>query len=116
MDVQAIHELGPVRLDRLDADVENASNFLGAMALGDELQGFALPRRQQLERAGFAAHPANIIGNDVPGDRGAQIGLAARDGLDGELELRGGGIFQQEARGAGAEPDRRTLPSSARRA
>jgi len=37
VDVEALHQAGAVRLDRLDADVEDARDLLGGLPLGDQL-------------------------------------------------------------------------------
>lgn len=41
VEVEALHEIGAVRLDRLDADVQHRGDLLGAAALGDQLQDLA---------------------------------------------------------------------------
>ena len=50
VDLQLVHDPQPMRLDGLVADVQPQGNVLDGSALGQKLQDFALPRRQQRER------------------------------------------------------------------
>src|SRR5205823_4402845 len=61
VDVQPLHELHAMRLYGLDADVQRVGDLFGRLALGDQLQDLALPRRQQLQRAALAAHAAHVV-------------------------------------------------------
>src|SRR2546426_4133452 len=48
--VELLHDPGPVRLDSLGADAEELGDLLRRVTLRDELQDFALPRRQRVRR------------------------------------------------------------------
>ena len=67
--------------------MEEPSDFLGGVPLGNELEDFALSRRQQFHRAGLAAGVADIVRDHVFGDGRAEIGFPARDCLDRDFEL-----------------------------
>ena len=55
MDVEPLHELGPVGLGGLDAQVELAGDLLRGMPLGNELENLPLGRGQPIERRGRLA-------------------------------------------------------------
>src|SRR4029077_3149249 len=46
VDLEPVHEQRPMRLDRFDAHAEDARDLFRGLALGDELQRLALPRRE----------------------------------------------------------------------
>src|ERR671910_3513699 len=47
---ELFEDVGAVALDGFDADDEDLGDLLGAVRLGDQLQHFELPRRQDLAR------------------------------------------------------------------
>ena len=51
MNVQAVHKLHAMVFDGLWADLQDRGDLLGVLALGDELEDFALAARQLLEWA-----------------------------------------------------------------
>lgn len=59
MHVQAIHQFHAVVFNGLGADLQDLGNLLGVLAFGDQLENFALPARQLLERAFRLAIPSS---------------------------------------------------------
>ena len=55
VNAEPLLQLRPVRLNRFHADSKREGNFLGAVALSDELESFALPRRELVDRTGRRA-------------------------------------------------------------
>ena len=60
VNVEPVHELGAMCFDGLDADVQDAGNFLRRFSLGNELQRFTLARREQFQRTSFAPDAAHV--------------------------------------------------------
>src|SRR5688572_11396630 len=88
VDAQTLHELGPMRLDRLGAQAQTRGDLLGAMPLRDELEYFPLARRQRGHRLdAFLADATHVRGQDVPRDGGAQVAAAVRHRAEGRLQL-----------------------------
>src|SRR5262245_4168363 len=77
--VEPLHQLGPVGLHGLDAEVELACDVLGAAAFRDQLENLALARGQQRERLGDLAHPLHVALHHLPRYRRAQVGFTAGD-------------------------------------
>src|SRR5437867_1864297 len=49
-DIQPLHQLGTMILDRFRADFQNQGDRLGGLAFGDQLKDLTLPSRQLFER------------------------------------------------------------------
>src|SRR3954462_8927500 len=102
VDAQALHQLGAVGVDRLDAQVEARGDLLGGEALRDELQHLALARGEDFERL-LACSRFSALGvarHHVLRDGGAQPGVATRERAQGHLELCTVGLLEQVARSA----------------
>lgn len=77
VDMKLPHDGGAVGLDRSHASSEDDGDFLGALALGDELQDFALARREAIERASRRiAGALRDSRHEMPRDLRAEIELA----------------------------------------
>src|SRR5258706_15895719 len=99
MDVEPIHELSPLLFDRLDADLELGGDFLRRPPLGDALEYLTMAGRQPLEGIGLMHDPPPVVSDQMPGYRRAQVGLAACDRREGQLQLRGRRVLQEISRG-----------------
>jgi hypothetical protein len=74
INAESILQLRPVCFDSFHADSKGKGNFLGAVAFSDELERFALARRELVKRSGlkglcFAAKLA------TPWDSNSAVGL-----------------------------------------
>src|ERR1700719_1987006 len=103
MDVERPHQLAPIRLGSLGADSKLLRDPLGGVTFGDQLQHFALARRQSLERGSLLIDAFEAVSDYVPGDRRAEETLAARGGPYGQLQLSGTVGLDHVADGSGAQ-------------
>ena len=69
MDIEAAHDLGPVCLNGLDAEVQPLRNGLARVSFRHQLQDLALTWRQSLERADLAAAALDVGRDDALRDR-----------------------------------------------
>src|SRR3990172_5978372 len=103
--VELGHDVGAVRLDGLDADVELLGDLLVGGALGDELEHLALAGGEEVvaDAAGVALQLPEVVGEVAVADAGAEVGVAAMDGLDAEQELVYLRLLDDVAVGAGLQ-------------
>ena len=76
MEVELLHDVGPVRVCGSDAHSEFAGNFLVAVAFGNELHDFALARGQRLKGI-FLASTYHELAHGIDDTRtevGASVG------------------------------------------
>src|SRR3954447_139217 len=93
-DAEAVHDLSPVRLDGLDGQVQEKSDFFRALAAGDEPQYLALARSEHFRRGVAAAAALHVPFHDLARHRWAQPAFAAHDAAQRELELAGRRVLQ----------------------
>jgi len=76
-------------LHGLDGKLEAMSDFLGAVALGDELKDLALPRRKLVRRGLLDPDSLNVSLDDLLRDRRTEVSFALHHGFQGKLQFRG---------------------------
>ena len=78
VEVKLIHQMGPMRLDRLDADVQHLANFAIGLPLGNQLQHLPLAGGQPVivVLACRRLRLLDIRFDDRPGDGWAQVKVA----------------------------------------
>src|ERR1043165_8209090 len=75
MDAEFFHDARSIRFGGFDTELESAGDLFGGVSLGDELQHFALARRQ---RIGSQVSPRQIrADNDAVDATGTEIDAAA---------------------------------------
>ena len=95
--LELLHRRGAVGLDRLDADLEQIRNLLVDLALGDQLDDFALAVRQDVERV--VGLCSQILLEQGFGHAGREIGTVDRQCIDrGEQVPLGIGLEDEAAR------------------
>src|SRR5262249_25596053 len=104
---QNLHDSGLVELGGSSGDPQQRRDLLGRVALGDELQDLPLPRRQLAQRIGGGRGSSAERIQQVPGDLRGDVCAPLEYFLDGGDQGGGGGVFQDEARGAGLQASRR---------
>jgi len=100
-DAQLAHQVGPMILGGLDADIQAAGDFLAAVALGDEHGDLAFARGQLVD------HPFAQVGGggeglaDCPAEVFVEPGVAQGDGLERLAEFGERAVLVHEAVDAG---------------
>ena len=106
-DLQPLHHLAAMGLDRLDAQLEHEGDFLDRPPFDDELQDLALPRAERVDgapdRRVGRGHPGQEAADHHPGHGAADVDLAAQHGPQRQRQLGDGGVLQQVAGGAGPQ-------------
>ena len=105
VEVEFLHEVGAVGFDGFDGDDELFGDLAVGEAVGDEGEDFAFAFGEAVEAVlGFAFGGAlDVVGEDVAGDGGGEVGFAGGGGADAFDEVFGGGVFEDVAAAAGAE-------------
>src|SRR4030095_7050764 len=113
MNIEPFHQLSAMRLDGLHAHVELPCNILCAAAFGDKLKDLSLTSGEMRQRLICLTDPLHVVVDDLAGDRRAEVGFAAGDGVavvcaasDGlqcEPQFERGRIFHQVTRNTGAQ-------------
>jgi hypothetical protein len=88
MNIEPLHQLGPMRLDCPDADTQSLRDILGRVPFRDQLQNFALARGQLLVRGRCSPVPIlltpgtlQVLGNHHLRDRWAEIRFTTDEAL-----------------------------------
>src|SRR5439155_1748012 len=99
VEVELLHDPLAVRLDGVDADREDASDLAVHLALGDELQDFALAVREQREiiLEGPSVLVFDVVLEEDLRDHGAEGGLAACDRLHRLQKLQALRVLEEVA-------------------
>src|SRR5215472_12273192 len=98
LDAERLHQALLVVLDGARGQAERRADLLRRLALGEEPQDLALPRRDGCKRVG-GIPAAEDFGGEFGGDEGAPL----QGGAQREHELRRRGVLQHEAGRAGLE-------------
>src|ERR1039458_8845509 len=101
-EVEFLHELSAVRLDRVDAQVEQVGDLLAGFALSHQLQDFALAGRKQFVGifAARALQPAHVVLQQYLADRGTEERLPGSGGADGARQVGFGRVLKQVGLGS----------------
>lgn len=102
-DAEVVHHFVLMGFDGTGGDIENATDFLGGFAFGDQLEDFALAGGEfegvaEVD-AGFVEHFVDGRGTEARGD----VGLAGEGMADGGDEFFRGGVFEDIGEGTGFE-------------
>src|SRR5262249_43428736 len=101
INIQALHQLGTMVFDGFGADIQQRANSFRVLALGNELQNFALARGQLLERT---FRLSNLFERKFlpqsDRDFAAEVDLAICNAQQSSFEFRRPSFFQQVARRA----------------
>src|ERR1017187_3101238 len=94
---QFLHEFSAVRLDRVDAQVEQIGDLLAGFALSYQLQDFALAGRKQLVGifAAGALEPAHVVLQQHLAYCGTEERLPGSGGADGARQVGFGGVLEE---------------------
>ena len=99
VEVEFEHDVGAVGFGGVDADVEEVGDFLVAFAFGEELEDFALARRET--EAGRPGGVGSIHDFSGFGDTDGEEGFVLAEGLDGVEEDAIGFVFEDVTASAG---------------
>src|SRR5207247_9745066 len=94
--VELLHDIRAVLLDRLYAQGEAAGDFTVAPSCSDQLENLLFAWREHIGRrtgAGLPGVRAEVAGDDALGHRGAAEFLALRDAVDGKHVLGRAGVL-----------------------
>lgn len=103
VEVEFAHQVGAVVFGRLDTDVEDLGNFLGAVAFRNELKDFPFPGGEPLQGRGSTE---GWVEHGMPedfGHFGTEVSAAGGDNFETFLELGEGSCLSDEPVGAGLD-------------
>src|SRR3989442_1558494 len=83
VDLEPSHELGPMSVHGLHAEVETPGDLFRSAPFGDELHDLALPRREAVRFAGHLRAAGEVLGDQWLGDAWAEVEVAPRHSADG---------------------------------
>src|SRR5437016_10126144 len=101
--VELRHNMSPMRLSGLDADVEGRGDLFVAMSLNQELDDLLLALGQASVAADLGRRTLQVTAEHHFGDRAGEEQLALGNSLDGCDQLAGGVRLQNVPAGAGCE-------------
>ena len=103
--VQLLHQVGPVRLDRRQPEIEQRRHLLVRSSFGEQLEDLLLAIGQQVIGIGQAAlsAAAHVVLDEHGGDRRTEERLAGGDGADRREQILVGRVLQQVGARAGRQ-------------
>jgi hypothetical protein len=87
--IELLHQIGPVGLDRGKPQVKEHSHLLVRSALGEQLEDLSLPVGEQVEGVGqpTGAQATHVVLDEHRGHRRTEVRFSRRDGADRRNEI-----------------------------